>query len=890
MADLLIRPHNMLTGASADYARRRWQITASPLVDAVDEQLEIGGVVASGTLDDNGEATVHDVEVSPPDTKYTLQIAQVPPIDFAITAPQTRTVGYWAERYAEFLPAPDPADEPVPFRESDKEKLDGIEPQAERNVQADWAEADEHSEAYIANKPGADAFRPREVTEDEAEAGTSVEVLSWSPHRVGQAISALSRGGSGGTVDQDARDAAAENARDIAALDSRLADDEDELASRTHLEKGNGAPDENTPGSRPNDFYLNIDTGKLYQYSTIAARLGRNPWIEIEDFALQADVDAEAAAREAADIALGERIDNLPANTGPTDAEFESLTQRVDTNASKLTDMRTVTQEAWVTADEELVAFADVTGSVQARQRIIAGQLPLNLVWEVSQEFRDQGAGSGDVELVFRVARRASVHRADYRISRGDGPDAPWTRLDSNTIGLFHTDSDYSYWVFGGQTNPTPWANTPPDTVFVMQHHGTATHTRYLGEVPSKQDTLPELGEGQIWRELQGEVVAADLPEGGLTPEQAQAIADNTAGVASLTQEALDEAATRRDADNALGQQITDGLAAKQDTLTLAQKVAVLNVHLDPGVVEQQDPATRTQAITGDYSLVVTAPDYLAGEDVWLQVYGSGQALAGRVKVPTLAVPSWRTPFRITSQQADNIVNNDPGGTSIDIEVRWYSADRDGALVDAAPVGLDIVRTPRVDDKQPLLAELGNNQIWYNAGRGVRPAALPTLIDALRPAGWAQIGAWGSTAGLKDNQVLSVASGGTTIIMRNTMRLPQGVAYNNATGLLTLPLGVWRVTSRAKFAVPGGQRANIKLAQLVDVEGPTAEIEFSASEGYDYRSDPGGSTSLETSAILQVANLGSGNDTSVIRTVASWTGGGVTVNCTSAVLEIERIA
>lgn len=168
----------------------------------------------------------------------------------------------------------------------------------------------------------------------------------------------------------------------------------------------------------------------------------------------------------------------------------------------------------------------------------------------------------------------------------------------------------------------------------------------------------------------------------------------------------------------------------KQDTLTVAQKVAVLNLHLDPGVVEQQDPETRIDAIVGNYSLVVPTPDFLAGEDVWLRVFGSGTPLAARVKMSTRAVSSWRTNFSINEVQATNIVDNDPGGTSIDIEVRFYTADNDSALVDASVVGLDIVQTPRVDDKQNLLPDLGNGQVWISQGADPVPVTLQTQVTA----------------------------------------------------------------------------------------------------------------------------------------------------------------
>ena len=168
--------------------------------------------------------------------------------------------------------------------------------------------------------------------------------------------------------------------------------------------------------------------------------------------------------------------------------------------------------------------------------------------------------------------------------------------------------------------------------------------------------------------------------------------------------------------------------AAADAANTLIRKVALLTLYVDPGVVEQQAPANRVQAITGNYRLVITPPDILSGEDVWVRVFARGAPLTtGRVKVNVNPAPHFAIPFAINTINATNIVNNDPTGDSVDVEVLFYNADADTGLFETRTVAVDVVETPRVDDRQPLLPNLGNDQVWISRGSGAVAESIETI-------------------------------------------------------------------------------------------------------------------------------------------------------------------
>ena len=617
------------------------------------------------------------------------------------------------------------------------------------------------------------------------------------------------------------------------------------------------------------------------------------------------DVAQEAATREAADNALGSRIDDEADARSERDAIIETKADdnaaqierqgnrlqdvatlagenrdalveadnRLDGHDEELSDMTVHREEAWVMADVDLVSFADVTGSNQARDRIRAGQLPLNLVWEVTQEFNDQGRAETEVTVVIRVSRRASVARRDYRIRLG-GEDAATLRLDSVHFGRFFLDADFAYYVFGSQAQPTPFGNVSPDTTFVMQHHGTVAHTSYFGQVPNETNARMDADADIDARliEERDRAVAAEraLGErisqaGGLTPEQARAIASNTAAVAELERD-------------------------KQDNLTQAQLVELLQFDVVPGTIIgytlDDQPADRRADWMTDWRVWVSRGETVG--DVWMSIRLEGQPLLAvgsvdpgqaRTRVKLSAANTYQ--FTLSDAQRTNLIDGRPTtrqGRDIQIGIFFYNAANGGVTIQAKSLAVDWLPSP--------------------VGSGLSQAQVDARIAALRPSGWGQIGIWGSTAGLLNNSAVTIAVGSnpTKIVPRNLRRLPAGVTYDNQTGILTLPVGVWRVTGRAEFVAtePQGRttdRAEVHLSLRADVEGPTPDREIAAGSGY-WRDSPGGALDPSCSAIVPVTDLGGGNDSVQITLngQADRDNAGVVVQAMSAVIEFERIA
>ena len=210
---------------------------------------------------------------------------------------------------------------------------------------------------------------------------------------------------------------------------------------------------------------------------------------------------------------------------------------------------------------------------------------------------------------------------------------------------------------------------------------------------------------------------------------------DTASGDGGADQTARDAAAAaQRAAESAAAAAATaDGKAVvAQSTAdaanTLTRKIALLSLYVDPGVKAQQAPATRVNAITGNYRLLITPPDVLAGEDVWVRIFGRGRPLnAGRVKIDVSPAPQFPVNFTIDQTTATNINDNDAGGDTIDIEAHFYSSDADAGLFEVRTIPVEIVQTPRVDDRQPLLPNLGNDQVWISRGRGVVAEAIGTI-------------------------------------------------------------------------------------------------------------------------------------------------------------------
>ena len=165
--------------------------------------------------------------------------------------------------------------------------------------------------------------------------------------------------------------------------------------------------------------------------------------------------------------------------------------------------------------------------------------------------------------------------------------------------------------------------------------------------------------------------------------------------------------------------------------------------------------------------------------------------------------------------------------------------------------------------------------------RGWSAAKLRRLVEAIVPA-WARASGpsiaaatIGSAIGfgtrtLKDNTALALARNArTTIIARNNANLPAGASYANATGILTLGVGVWQVNANAVLR-PGSAVSDSVEAGLVlmgDVEGPTAAVDLASNLNYiprDFSRSPA-DLSPTVSALVTVVDLGGGNDSITIK-------------------------
>lgn len=150
-------------------------------------------------------------------------------------------------------------------------------------------------------------------------------------------------------------------------------------------------------------------------------------------------------------------------------------------------------------------------------------------------------------------------------------------------------------------------------------------------------------------------------------------------------------------------------------------------------------------------------------------------------------------------------------------------------------------------------------------------------------------------ATLRGNTALTLTNDvRATVIMVNTKTLPTGASYDNNTGLLTLGVGSWDLLANISMMITGGSndRSWASVAILEDVEGPTAEVVRAEVSGYDWRDPPGGQVNKQVGAVLDVIDLGSGNDSSVVRVGAMFHRGDNAVGATvrAAWLAVKKLS
>ena len=192
--------------------------------------------------------------------------------------------------------------------------------------------------------------------------------------------------------------------------------------------------------------------------------------------------------------------------------------------------------------------------------------------------------------------------------------------------------------------------------------------------------------------------------------------------------------------------------------------------------------------------------------------------------------------------------------------------------------------------------------------RGWSAAKLRRLVEAIVPA-WARAAqapsaaVAGATIGsaigmgtrtLKDNTALAlVRNARTTVIARNSANLPAGASYDNATGILTLGVGLWQVNANALLR-PGTAVSDSVEAGLVllgDVEGPTAAVDLASNLNYiprDFSRTPA-DLSPTVTALVRVVDLGGGNDSIAISLGAEFNSGSSLATMTVQAARIDLL-
>ena len=587
----------------------------------------------------------------------------------------------------------------------------------------------------------------------------------------------------------------------------------------------------------------------------------------------------EAQDRAAADTALGERIDGeaqarAEAVTAEAEAREEAdtaLDQRVDTAAAKLVDIHVTEREAWVTADPTLVAFADVTGSRQARDRIVAGDLPLNLVWQATQEFNDQGRAETSVMVVIRVARQATVRRADYRLRLG-GADAATLRLDSVHFGLFHSDAQYGYWVFGSQHQPQPFGNVAPDTTFVMQHHGTESHTSYEGALPALDTALVDINDrfGEFDSRLsddEDELTsrshiekgngAPDANTPGSRPNDFYWDLDNgklyqysllargfveildlvtdaelTSALANLPEPTSEDATARAAAAAALLEAMTV-IEIGPDIVHNVAGPIVLGVSIRHPLNAYRTANTMSVNVGGQTPVLVDYDRAHAQQDTLVEV--SANSLRNL----------WALTHEIPDGQGGTRrVQTYSVGSYIPVAVRLQVGRGGDVIFDRIEEVLVVAAPPSAEDDTARMAAAAAGRAAAAAQATANLRTTTAQVDArissalnaetVPFAFFGAISIRGGSTGLRNNAAIPIpaGSGGAVALFTASARaLPTGVLYDAATGTVTLPVGLWRINADCGYALNLNNGSGI-VEQVVEIVDGASTLAWDVADTF----------------------------------------------------------
>ena len=216
------------------------------------------------------------------------------------------------------------------------------------------------------------------------------------------------------------------------------------------------------------------------------------------------NADAGSAVTVHIQSAIAARIDTLIANTlgtlgplrededhlqdrvGSLEKKDEDLEQRLDHERKKVdaldaltADLEVVDDAVWAANSNDDVSFAIVPSTDPNYARVAAGTVPEGLAFHTA---RQSDIVHGDdrtrSRFIVRVRKTFAGKLADYRLSYDGGKNHSllWVWQE------FASDATYRYLTYYAAANaPLSWIFESGQAD--LEHHGTGTHTRFLGEV-----------------------------------------------------------------------------------------------------------------------------------------------------------------------------------------------------------------------------------------------------------------------------------------------------------------------------------------------------------------------------------------------------------------------
>ena len=218
--------------------------------------------------------------------------------------------------------------------------------------------------------------------------------------------------------------------------------------------------------------------------------------------------------------AIAARIDALVAANLATLGDLEQRADKQRTKVSELealtADLEIVDDAVWAANTNAQVAFAIVPSTDPNYARVAAGTVPQGLAFHTA---RQSDVVHGDdrtmSRFIVRVAKAFEGKLADYRLvyDGGENDSLLWVYRE------FAEDATYRYLTYyATATAPLSWIFESGQVD--LQHHGTGTHTRFVGEVVDASGVA-----ARVYRSTQsGQVIPSVEMSPGRTSSQVRLI------------------------------------------------------------------------------------------------------------------------------------------------------------------------------------------------------------------------------------------------------------------------------------------------------------------------------------------------------------------------------